>query len=206
MALYDEICEALKQDSELATMIKSQLTEECYPDPEFKTMTLTFGFYISRFYAEEKQKTPEEEWFPSDYSPNISVEKWVEFLDRATAEYTGALTAETNRAIAIMRKNYAPNISSNFGIITVAALKHLYTHYEASGGRGSLKSSWASLTVVRLLMEHPDKDLSPEKAPPPGKDPSPEKAQSSEKEQSSEKDPPARPRRRRPPRNLPDGQ
>ena len=85
-----------------------------------------------------------------------AVEKWVEFLDRATAEYTGALTAETNRAIAIMRKNYAPNISSNFGIITVAALKHLYTHYEASGGRGSLKSSWASLTVVRLLMEHPD--------------------------------------------------
>ena len=84
MALYDEICEALKQDSELATMIKSQLTEECYPDPEFKTMTLTFGFYISRFYTEEKVNTPEEEWFPSDYSPNISVEKWVELLNDET--------------------------------------------------------------------------------------------------------------------------
>ena len=84
MALYDEICEALKQDSELATMIKSQLTKECYPDPEFKTMTLTFGFYISRFYTEKKMNTAEDEWFPSDYSPNISVEKWVELLNDET--------------------------------------------------------------------------------------------------------------------------
>ena len=84
MAFYDEICEALKRDPELAAMIKSQLSEECYPDPEFKTMTLTFGFYISRFYTEEKENATEEEWFPSDYSPNITVEKWVELLNDET--------------------------------------------------------------------------------------------------------------------------
>ena len=58
----------------------------------------------------------------------------------------------------------------------------------------------------KTLMEHPDKDLPPEKAPPPGKSPPPEKAQPSEKGQSSEKDPSVRQRRRRPPRELPDGQ
>ena len=85
-----------------------------------------------------------------------AVDKWEELLEKAAAEYAGALTEETRRALALMRENYVPNISSNFGIISVAALKHLFTHYEAFGGRGSLKSSWASLTVVRLLMEHPD--------------------------------------------------
>ena len=58
----------------------------------------------------------------------------------------------------------------------------------------------------KTLMEHPDKDLPPEKAPPPGKSPPPEKAQPSEKGQSPEKDPSVRQRRRRPPRELPDGQ
>ncbi len=88
---------------------------------------------------------------------NISaVDKWEQMLDRAAAEENGALDRDQVRALAIMRANYLPNISSNFGAISVCALKHRYTHYEASGGRGSLKSSWASLTVVRLLMEHPE--------------------------------------------------
>ena len=85
-----------------------------------------------------------------------AVDKWEEFLEKAAAEYAGALTEETRRALALVHQNYLPNISSNFGAISVAALKHRFTHYEAFGGRGSLKSSWASLTVVRLLMEHPD--------------------------------------------------
>ncbi len=95
--------------------------------------------------------------FDSAAAGNIpAVDKWEQFLDRATADYTGALSAEANRALSLMRENYVPNISSNFGTISVAALKHLFTHYEAFGGRGSLKSSWVSLTVIRLIMEHPD--------------------------------------------------
>ena len=85
-----------------------------------------------------------------------AVDKWEQFIDRAEVEENGILDTDTRRALAIMRANYLPNISSNFGAISVAALKHKYTHYEASGGRGSLKSSWASLTVIRLIMEHQD--------------------------------------------------
>ena len=95
--------------------------------------------------------------FDSAAAGNMSaVEKWEQMLDRGANEETGALDREKVRALALMHANYVPNISSNFGAISVCALKHLYTHYEASGGRGSLKSSWASLTVVRLLMEHSD--------------------------------------------------
>ena len=100
MAFYDEICEALKQDPELTAMIKSQLSEGCYPDPEFKTMTLTFGFYISRFYTEEKENATEEEWFPADYSPNITVEKWVELLN------DGAVFSENSLTIMKRFKDY----------------------------------------------------------------------------------------------------
>ena len=84
-----------------------------------------------------------------------AVDKWEEFLEKSAAEAADAVSGETRSALALVRENYLPNISSNFGAISVAALKHRCTHYEASGGRGSLKSSWASLTVVRLLMEHP---------------------------------------------------
>ena len=85
-----------------------------------------------------------------------AVDKFEQLVEKAAAEYAGALTEDTRRALALVHTNYLPNISSNFGAISVAALKHRFTHYEAFGGRGSLKSSWASLTVVRLLMEHPD--------------------------------------------------
>ena len=85
-----------------------------------------------------------------------AVDKWEQMLDRGATEETGALDREKVRALALMHANYVPNISSNFAAISVCALKHLYTHYEAAGGRGSLKSSWASLTVVRLIMEHSD--------------------------------------------------
>lgn len=85
MTFYDEICEALKQDYELRMMFNSQLSHECYPDPQFKTMTLTFGFYISRFYTEKRTNAAEEaEWFPSDYSPEISVDQWVALLNDKT--------------------------------------------------------------------------------------------------------------------------
>ena len=89
-----------------------------------------------------------------------AVEKWEEWLDRSVcgqrqgAEEVGDEDAAL--ALALVRANYLTNINSSFGAISVCALKHRYTHYEASGGRGSGKSSWASLTVVRLVMEHPD--------------------------------------------------
>ena len=82
-----------------------------------------------------------------------AVEKWESMLKDAEAE--GGSSAH-DRALAVMRSNFWNNVSSNFGAISVYAIKHRFTHYQTSGGRGSFKSSWVSLIVVRLVMEHPD--------------------------------------------------
>jgi 5-methylcytosine-specific restriction protein B len=59
-------------------MLHSVLTENCYPDLELKTLTIDVGYYISHSY-QQKWVNPSE-WFPSDYSPEISVETWLELL------------------------------------------------------------------------------------------------------------------------------
>lgn len=45
---YNEIRESLKRDSTLIDLFKSQLTDDCYPDSELRTLTFDVGFYISR--------------------------------------------------------------------------------------------------------------------------------------------------------------
>ncbi len=54
---YDEICECIRDDAELIELVESNLDNSCYPDPEFKTLTMDVGFYISRFYPDEMKKS-----------------------------------------------------------------------------------------------------------------------------------------------------
>ena len=85
-----------------------------------------------------------------------SIERMMEWIDAVVDEQNGPQGSDEAKALALVRERYLQNINSSFGAISVCALKHRCTHYEASGGRGSAKSTWASLTVIRLLMEHPD--------------------------------------------------
>lgn len=75
--LYNEICNELHKDKELVNLLKTSLTPSCYPDPELRTLTIDVGFYISR----KKGLGTDVAWFPADYSPEISIEKWVELLN-----------------------------------------------------------------------------------------------------------------------------
>ena len=77
--LYDSICAELKKDQELLTLLKSQLDEDCYHDSELITLTIDVGFFISRKSLEGKEI--DYEWFPLDYSPELSSEDWVEVLN-----------------------------------------------------------------------------------------------------------------------------
>lgn len=91
-ALYDEICEELKNDNSLTGLLKSQLTDSCYPDPELRTLTIDVGFYISRYFSQKnKEPTNTEEWFPADYSPEISTDEWVQLLSDSEVFTTGSL-------------------------------------------------------------------------------------------------------------------
>ena len=55
MQMYDEICEAIKSDPDIPGMIRDAISSTCYPDPELKTATIDVGFFVSRFYGQEKE-------------------------------------------------------------------------------------------------------------------------------------------------------
>ncbi len=80
-ALYDEICAYISTDEELIKLFKSQLTDSCYPDPQYRTLTIDVGFYISRYFS-QRLTSDSQDWFPTqeEYSPDISVDQWVELL------------------------------------------------------------------------------------------------------------------------------
>jgi 5-methylcytosine-specific restriction protein B len=79
LKLYNEICTELQHDEELKNMLKSQLTDSCYPDPELRTLTIDVSFFISRNYSEQKEGSAGD-WWPTDYSPELSVDDWVKLL------------------------------------------------------------------------------------------------------------------------------
>lgn len=83
-SFYNEICQFLKQDTELVDLLRSQLTDSCYSDPELKTLTFDVGFYISREYSNNHNvDSSENVWFPSqeEYNPGITVQEWVTLLN-----------------------------------------------------------------------------------------------------------------------------
>ena len=80
--MYDEICDAIKMDPDIRGMIEAAMGPLCYPDPEMKTATIDVGFYLTRFYLDDKKRKQEKaEWFPRDYSPGLDVDAWVKLLN-----------------------------------------------------------------------------------------------------------------------------
>ncbi|MCD8296746.1 MAG: AAA family ATPase [Prevotella sp.] len=46
-ALYDEICNIISNDKELTDFVKEQITDSCYPDPKYKTLTMDLCYYMA---------------------------------------------------------------------------------------------------------------------------------------------------------------
>lgn len=88
--LYNEICKQLSADEELVQLFQSMLTDSCYPDKALKTLTIDVGFYISQIYL-KKSEEDTDEWFPKDYSPNITTETWLSLLADETVFTTDSL-------------------------------------------------------------------------------------------------------------------
>ncbi|MEE8722842.1 MAG: AAA family ATPase [Eggerthellaceae bacterium] len=80
LAFYSEINAELLKDEELRTILEASLTPECYPDPEMRTLTFDFGFYISRYLHDHDKDG--DEWWPdkSEYDPGLSVDDWAGLL------------------------------------------------------------------------------------------------------------------------------
>ena len=82
-AMYDELCEELKKDSELRTLLDSLLDAKCYRDPELKTLTVDFGFYVSRYFERPPVPPEGDDWWPAkeEYSPGFNKDDWLELLN-----------------------------------------------------------------------------------------------------------------------------
>lgn len=90
-AFYDELCEEIRKDAELIRLFESQLTMDCYPDPQHRTLTADIGFYISRFYSPNSADEASDDWFPADYTPNITIDEWANLLNDPDVFTTGSL-------------------------------------------------------------------------------------------------------------------
>lgn len=78
--MYGVICEQLHQDSDIKYMLESVLTDECYPDPMLKTLTVDLVFFIWR-YCVRKRPIGISGYWPVDYKPEFTVDDWSRMLN-----------------------------------------------------------------------------------------------------------------------------
>lgn len=57
LSFCNEIRDELLADYELIELLKSHLTESCWPDSELRTLTMDVVFYISRYYSQKSKVT-----------------------------------------------------------------------------------------------------------------------------------------------------
>ena len=108
---YDDISDYLASDEQISGALKSQLDEECYPDPNYHTLTIDMGFYLSH-----KLENPQSSDLTGiDY---IGVLKYLE--DNRELAYRDPETETLNAA---EKQQYA-SIREN-GQKTVAQLKKM---------------------------------------------------------------------------------
>ncbi len=81
-ALYDDICAVIQEDTEICQMVSEAITDDCWPDKQFRTTTIDVSFYLGRYYLQEKKKQKEDQgWIPEDYSPELTVDDWKNLID-----------------------------------------------------------------------------------------------------------------------------
>ncbi|MCD7784377.1 MAG: EVE domain-containing protein [Oscillospiraceae bacterium] len=80
-SLYDEICDYVSADDELTSLLKEHLSDDCWSDPSYRTLTMDVCFHISWCYANGETARDKYEFiFPTNYSPKLTVSDWTELL------------------------------------------------------------------------------------------------------------------------------
>ncbi len=54
LALYDEISAELRKRSDLRELLDANLSDDCYPDPQMRTLAIDFGFYIAHYLQDSE--------------------------------------------------------------------------------------------------------------------------------------------------------
>ncbi len=79
-AMYDEICNRISTDTQIQNLLQGSLTDDCYQDPMLKTLTIDFGFHISRYYKTYLQTHKTKRYWL--YAPGENAKFWDEFYDK----------------------------------------------------------------------------------------------------------------------------
>lgn len=89
-------------------------------------------------------------------SGNIdAVDKWEKYTQDGGEDQENI---DIDNACAIAFKNFYSNVGKAFYEVAGHVLAHNYTHFDESGGRGSMKSSFISLIVSILIMASKNHD------------------------------------------------
>lgn len=78
-----------------------------------------------------------------------AVDKWEQYTQDNSEDQ---VATEIDNACATAFKNFYSNVGKAFYDVAGHVLAHNYTHFDESGGRGSMKSSFVSLIVTILVM------------------------------------------------------
>lgn len=109
------------------------------------TATIDVGFYLTRYYLEEqKSEQEEEEWFPKEYSPGLSVDDWIELLNDSSVFTIGSLQ------IMKRMKDYGGQATCTQLSVKYGESKNFY-----NSGSSSLAKRIAEKTNCEIL---PDRD------------------------------------------------
>lgn len=79
-AMYDEICNRISADTQIRNLLQGSLTDDCYQDTMLKTLTIDFGFHISRYYKSYLQTHKTKRYWL--YAPGENAKYWDEFYDK----------------------------------------------------------------------------------------------------------------------------
>lgn len=92
--LCDEICAQISRNEAIIRTYNALLTDDCYPDPQFRTLTCDVVFYVSRYYLQADAAVDFDEndplfmndgWLPTlqEYSPGFTKDEWLKLLNNS---------------------------------------------------------------------------------------------------------------------------
>ena len=90
----DEICAQISQNEQIIATFQNLLTDDCYSDPQHRTLAFDVVFYISRYYLQANESIDFDEndplfindgWFPTlqEYNPGFTKNEWLKLLNNS---------------------------------------------------------------------------------------------------------------------------
>lgn len=141
---YDEIAEYIASDTQTTEMLKAALTSECYEDPQYRTLAMDVGFYISRYYSKNGKVSAKN-------TETINKAWFVGASGRGSTDYTDLFISE-NRWENMWDNGYFYSDVNSVAVGDHIVIKATYTKknvpFEASGKSVSVLGIKAIGTVT----------------------------------------------------------